>query len=357
MAEDINKEGNEEQDKSIFNRYLLLTAVLLLAACWIVVKMCITMFVEKDQWTTMAKELVRPTTTILPSRGNIYSNNMKLMATSVPRYYTYIDFKSDALQVDSFLYSKRNGVDSLSICLSRKFKDRTPAGYKAYLLRGLKSQSRQYPLVRHKISYSDFKELGQYPHFRLGRNPSGFYTKEQVQRERPFNTLAARTIGDIFGEIDSTGVTRGRNGLELQYDSLLRGKPGLKVKRRIGGRWTNVTLLEPEEGMDIRSTIDIDIQDITEKALRDMLKKIDAASGTAVVMEVATGEVKAITNLGRISEGKYNETMNHAVADETNRLHIQSRFHHGGIGRWSLPAAGLRRYRERYLYVQGTTYD
>lgn len=317
MAEDINKEGNEEQDKSIFNRYLLLTAVLLLAACWIVVKMCITMFVEKDQWTTMAKELVRPTTTILPSRGNIYSNNMKLMATSVPRYYTYIDFKSDALQVDSFLYSKRNGVDSLSICLSRKFKDRTPAGYKAYLLRGLKSQSRQYPLVRHKISYSDFKELGQYPHFRLGRNPSGFYTKEQVQRERPFNTLAARTIGDIFGEIDSTGVTRGRNGLELQYDSLLRGKPGLKVKRRIGGRWTNVTLLEPEEGMDIRSTIDIDIQDITEKALRDMLKKIDAASGTAVVMEVATGEVKAITNLGRISEGKYNETMNHAVADET----------------------------------------
>ena len=95
MAEDINKEGNEEQDKSIFNRYLLLTAVLLLAACWIVVKMCITMFVEKDQWTTMAKELVRPTTTILPSRGNIYSNNMKLMATSVPRYYTYIDFKSD----------------------------------------------------------------------------------------------------------------------------------------------------------------------------------------------------------------------------------------------------------------------
>lgn len=317
MAEDINKEGNEEQDKSIFNRYLLLTAVLLLAACWIVVKMCLTMFVEKDQWTTMAKELVRPTTTILPSRGNIYSNNMKLMATSVPRYYTYIDFKSDALQVDSFLYSKRNGVDSLSICLSRKFKDRTPAGYKAYLLRGLKSQSRQYPLVRHKISYSDFKELGQYPHFRLGRNPSGFYTKEQVQRERPFNTLAARTIGDIFGEIDSTGVTRGRNGLELQYDSLLRGKPGLKVKRRIGGRWTNVTLLEPEEGMDIRSTIDIDIQDITEKALRDMLKKIDAASGTAVVMEVATGEVKAITNLGRISEGKYNETMNHAVADET----------------------------------------
>ena len=89
------------------------------------------------------------------------------------------------------------------------------------------------------------------------------------------------------------------------------------MKSRIGGRWTNVTLLEPEEGMDIRSTIDIDIQDITEKALRDMLKKIDAASGTAVVMEVATGEVKAITNLGRISEGKYNETMNHAVADET----------------------------------------
>ena len=317
MAEEINKEKNKEQDKIIFNRYLVVTALLLLLACLIVFKMCMTIFVDKSHWVALAKEMVRPQETILPSRGNIYSNDMKLMATSVPRYYTYIDFKSEALKVDSFLASKRNGIDSLSICLSRKFRDRTPAGYKAYLLRGLKSKNRQYPLLREKISYSDLKEIQRFPHFRLGRNASGLYTNEMVERERPFKTLAARMIGDIYGEIDSTGVTKGMNGLELQYDSLLRGKPGISVKRRIAGRWTNVTLVEPEEGMDIRSTIDIGIQDITEKALRDMLKKTDAASGTAVVMEVETGEVKSMTNLGRKGEGRYGETMNYAVADET----------------------------------------
>ena len=123
-------------------------------------------------------------------------------------------------------------------------------------------------------------------------------------------------MGDIYGEIEAGGVTKGKNGLELQYDSLLRGEPGVSSVRRVGGGWTNVVEIEPVDGMDIRTTIDINIQDITEKSLVDMLKKIDAESGTAVVMEVATGEVKAITNMGRIREGAYAETKNHAVADE-----------------------------------------
>ena len=151
----------------------------------------------------------------------------------------------------------------------------------------------------------------------MNKYKNGFYVKEMVQREKPFGSLASRTIGDIYGEIDSTGVSKGKNGLELQYDSLLRGVPGVSSVKRIGGRWTNVTEVEPVDGMDIRSTIDINIQDITEKSLVDMLKSIDAASGTAVVMEVKTGEVKAITNMARIREGVYAETKNHAVADET----------------------------------------
>ena len=158
--------------------------------------------------------------------------------------------------------------------------------------------------------------MKKYPFLRLSRYKSGFYTKEMVQRQKPFGTLASRTIGDIYGEIEAGGVTKGKNGLELQYDSLLRGEPGVSSVRRVGGGWTNVVEIEPVDGMDIRTTIDINIQDITEKSLVDMLKKIDAESGTAVVMEVATGEVKAITNMGRIREGAYAETKNHAVADE-----------------------------------------
>ena len=113
----------------------------------------------------------------------------------------------------------------------------------------------------------------------------------------------------------------------------------------MNGQWTNVTEEEPIEGMDVYSTIDIDIQDLTEKSLVDMLKKIDAASGTAVVMEVATGEIKAITNMGRVREGVYAETMNHAVADETEPgSTFKGRFHYGGFRRWGVSA---RRYGGR----------
>ena len=184
-------------------------------------------------------------------------------------------------------------------------------------MKGLKSQSRQYAIFPGKVSYSDFKEIQKFPFFRLGRFRSGFYTKEMVQRQKPFGSLASRTIGDIYGEIEEGGVTKGKNGLELQYDSLLRGQAGISSVRRVGGGWTNVVEVEPVDGMDVRTTIDINIQDFTEKSLVDKLKEIDAESGTAVVMEVQTVEIKAITNMARIREGVYAETKNHAVADET----------------------------------------
>ena len=320
MAEEI--EPNEVTPKSnrILFCYFIVVLFLGLVAIGVLVRAFDTAFIEKEKWVKVAESQKRPNLLVAPGRGNIYSVDGKLMATSVPRYYTYIDFKAEGLNVDSFLHSKRNGVDSLSFYLSKKFKNRTPAGYKAHLLRGLnmKKNNRQYPLIEGRISYSDLKDIKKYPFLRLNRNKSGFYTKEMVQRQKPFGTLASRTIGDIYGEIDpTTGLTKGKNGLELQYDSLLRGEAGLSSVRRVGGAWTNVTEIEPVDGMDIRTTIDINIQDITEKSLVDMLKKIDAASGTAVVMEVETGEIKAITNMGRIREGVYGEEKNHAVADET----------------------------------------
>lgn len=322
MAENIEPNENEFAPKSsrILLSYFIVVLALGLVAVGVLMRAFDTAFVEKAKWEKVAESQQRPNHLVLPGRGNIYSSDGKLMATSVPRYYTYIDFQAQGLNPDSFLYSKRNGVDSLAVYLSRKFKDRTPAGYKSYLLRGfnMKKNNRQYPLVNGRISYSDLKEIKKYPFLRLNRNKSGFYTKEMVQRQKPFGTLASRTIGDIYGEIDQeSGLTKGKNGLELQYDSLLRGEAGMSSVRRVGGGWTNVIEVEPVDGMDVRTTIDINIQDITEKSLVDMLKNIDAASGTAVVMEVKTGEIKAITNMARIREGIYAETKNHAVADET----------------------------------------
>lgn len=327
MAEEnIQNDNNTRNNKRIFLYYFIVVVVLGLVAVGIVVRACDTAFVERAYWLKVAEKQKQPTRLINPTRGNLYSSDGQLMATSVPRYYLYFDFGADAFtdktkrwsSRDTLLQSRTNGIDSLSVYLSRKFKDHSPAGYKSYLLKGLKSKSRQFPIYHDKISYSDYKEIQKYPFLRLGRFRSGFYAKESATRQKPFGTLASRTIGDVFGDIDpTTGLTKGKNGLELQYDSLLRGHAGFGKLRRVGGGWTNVVEQEPVEGMDVKTTIDITIQDITEKAMLDMLKSIDAASGTAVVMEVKTGEIKAITNMGRIREGVYGEEKNHAVADET----------------------------------------
>lgn len=316
MAEE--KEPIRNMPKS--NRVLFSYFVVVLLLCFVAggILFCIfnTAFVERSKWLQVSESQKRPDRLVLPERGNIYSADGKLMATSVPRYYLYMDFRADGLKEDSLFRGKSNSLDSLSICLSRLLKDRSPAGYKEYLTGGWKSKSRQYLICRKQVSYSELKEIKNFPLFRLGANRSGFYYREMVHRDKPFGTLASRTIGDIYGEIESEGKTKGKNGLELQYDSLLRGEPGLNEVRRIYGRWTEVALVEPVQGMDLISTIDINIQDITEKSLVDKLKEIDAESGTAVVMEVSTGEVKAITNMERIQQGVYTETKNHAVADE-----------------------------------------
>ena len=325
MSEENEPKEIEPKGSRILFCYFVVVLLLGLVAVGILFRAFDTAFVERDKWMKVAESQKRPNRLVLPGRGNIYSSDGKLMATSVPRYYMYIDFKADAYTpakdakynwLDTFKTSKKDGVDSLAFYLSRKLKDRTPAGYKAYLLKGLSGKSRQFPIYAGKVSYSDLKEIRKFPFLRLGRYKSGFYTKEMVQRQKPFGTLASRTIGDIYGEIEEGGTTKGKNGLELQYDSLLRGQAGLSSVRRVGGGWTNVIEVDPVDGMDIRTTIDINIQDITEKSLVDKLKAIDAESGTAVVMEVETGEIKAITNMGRIREGVYGETKNHAVADE-----------------------------------------
>ncbi|MDR1981415.1 MAG: transpeptidase family protein [Tannerellaceae bacterium] len=316
MATGNESKETDTRNNSILFRYSIVVVLLLgLVVSGIVYNAIRTAFVEKDKWIALAETQKRPDRLILPCRGNIYSADDKLMATSVPLYYMYMDFRAEGFDAETFLSSKEKGIDSLSVYLSRKLKDRTPAGYRAHLKRGLDSKSRRYRIYDKQVSYSDLKEIRTFPFLNQSRYKSGFYTLEQVKRQRPFGMLALRTVGDVYGYIDSTGLTKGRSGLELQYDTLLHGVPGVTSVQRVGGGWTNVVEIDPIDGMDIRTTIDIEIQDITEKSLVDMLKRLDAESGTAVVMEVKTGEVKAITNMGRIRKGVYYETQNHAVAD------------------------------------------
>ncbi|MDR3137354.1 MAG: transpeptidase family protein [Tannerellaceae bacterium] len=300
----------------ILSCYFITVILLGLVAFAIVFKAAQTALVEHDKWIQVAQTLQRPDRTVHPTRGNIYSHDGKLMAVSIPSYYLYIDFRADGFRRDSFLHSPANGIDSLALRLAHTLNDRSPNAYRAHLLNGFHQANRQFLISPQRVSYAQLKLIRSFPFLRLGRMRSGFYTRELAQRQKPFGTLASRTIGDIYAERGADGFTRGKNGLELHYDSLLRGEPGLSSVRRVGNAWTNVTEIEPLNGFDIHTTIDIRIQDIAEKALLDKLQAIDAESGTAIVMDVPSGEIKAITNLDRLAPGLYAEAHNHAVADE-----------------------------------------
>ena len=192
MSEQEKDRANEQaarkaKDGQILTRYFIIVVLLAPLAAGILFLTFKTAFIEKAKWNKVAESRKKPNRLVNPTRGNIYSADGKLMATSVPRYYLYIDFKAAGfhapsprggkkeINIDTFMRSRKNGIDSLAFYLSRKLKNRTAAGYRAYLLRGLRQGSRQYPLYENRLSYADVKEIRDYPFFRFGRNVSGLY--------------------------------------------------------------------------------------------------------------------------------------------------------------------------------------
>lgn len=279
-------------------------------------------YVEGSAWRELGrKETVKKDREVRPNRGNIYADDGRLLATSEPLYGVYMDFMSEGIKEDTLM----KYVTPLSQALAKKFPDRSAAQYKKVILDGwnlsrkelaqiaknkedgvdkkVRIRSRYIRIVRPDINYVDLKELKTFPFFNQRSNRSGLFTEEKTMRKKPFGRLAGRTVGSIYKDIDQGGSS----GIELKYDSLLRGVPGLKTRQRVQGRWIDVILEEPVDGYDIKTTLNVDIQDLAEKALYDKLVETKAESGVAIVMEVETGEIKAMTNLDRLSEGVYAE--------------------------------------------------
>lgn len=259
---------------------------------------------ERQRWLALSDSLrrVNRELEIEPTRGNIYSDEGLLMASTVPDYFLSIDFQTPALR-DKGGKLFRDNLDSLAICLSIKFKDKTPTEYRNYLMQGYLSKQRNFPLNKIKISHVDYKEIKQFPLFRLGIR-SGLIAKKRVKRIKPYGSLAAITIGDLFGEKNKGA----KYGIEAAYDQYLRGKPGKAHFERKAGANILVPNQEPENGADIMSTINVEMQDIAEKALRERLATLNADLGCVVLMETKTGQVKACVNLKREDEGVYRET-------------------------------------------------
>ena len=267
--------------------------------------------VEREKWLSLGKKNNKTDIIVRPNRGNIYSADGRLMASSIPTYYVYMDLRVPALKEKNGILFKEN-IDSLSYYLSEYFKNKSKAEYKRDLTQAYNQGKGEYAFYKERISYAQLKELKKFPLFRLGRNKSGLLTKEMFRRVKPFSTLASRTIGDIYAD-ETKG---GKNGLELSFDSILQGTPGISSRRKVANKWEEIVEVPPVEGMDITTTIDVDMQDIAEKALVDKLTEIEAQTGYAILMETKTGEIKAIVNMQRNADGTYSENKNGVVSDK-----------------------------------------
>lgn len=280
-------------------------------------------FVEGDRWAELKETQKRDSIIVSPTRGNIYSDNGTLMAASVPQYALYMDFKVwldpkirgkkelETKARTSYRDTLEKYIRPLSKSLSELMGDKTPAEYETHIRKGFQSGSREYLLSKKRISYFEWKEINRMPFFEKGRNRSGLYTKKYLSRQKMAGSLAVRTIGDVYPDLTKGG----RYGLELKYDSLLRGIPGVCSREKIAGKYRDVIQVEPVNGWDLHTTINLEMQDIVETALMNMLIDVNAESGTAILMEVATGRIKAISNLGKSASGRYGETQNYAVSD------------------------------------------
>ncbi len=290
-------------------RVSLIYLVMFLFGLTIIGKVFWLQALDRGNWEKQASSL--KLFDIDPSRGNIYASDGRLLASSVPFFNIRMDFKSDAFTDEIF----NDNVDSLSICLSKFFGGKSKEQYKKELIQARKQGKRGY-LVKRNVTYAQIKEVKKFPLYRLGRYKSGVIYEQVNKRKQPHGELAKRTIGYTMNG-DYGNVV----GLEGAFDSELKGVKGKQLRRKVsGGTWIPVgekNEIDPENGNDIVTTIDINIQDVANSALEKQLSIHEAHHGCAVLMEVGTGDVKAIVNLVRDKNGNYKEDYNYAIGEST----------------------------------------
>lgn len=297
--------------KSIVNRFTIVYLVIAVAFVAAGLRMLCIVTIERAEWMEQVDKLQKKDRDIIPERGNLYDADGQLITATVPYYRLYMDLGVSFYKSEKGRKFYYENIDSLSICLSRKFGDKSAREYRAMIDAAFAKGNRRLRLYPKRVSYIDMMEVKQFPLFRIGRNKSGFFTEESFNRENLYGSLANRTLGDIYG---SDG--RGQYGLELRYDSLLAGEKGRAKGHLVGkGNWVFVEEKPAKRGADIYTTIDIEMQDICETVLREKLDVIKAKNACLVLMEVKTGEIKSMVNLQRASDGSYFEGWNMAVAD------------------------------------------
>lgn len=295
--------------KQLRARANMVYIVMVLFALAISVRLFTIQIVEGEQWRAKAEHVATTYRIVQPDRGHIYSEDGRLLATSVPEYDVRMDMIPDGLSEEVF----SSKVDSLAIRLAQLFGDRTSVEYKRDLVDARKRKER-YHLVKRRADHAQVQQLRGFPIFNLGRYRGGLVTEKRTVRVHPFGRLGERTVGYMLR--DSTTI-----GLENGYDEYLKGVTGRRLERRLtGGVWMPIDDgegVDPVEGSDIHTTIDINLQDVADDALEEQLVKHGAVYGCVIVMEVATGYIKAASNLMLYKDSTYSEAQNFAVGEST----------------------------------------
>ena len=299
---------NKFDVKKIMPRYRAISLVMIILAVCVVGKSLYIMTAKRDYWMKVAERQKRDSVTVKPNRGNILSCTGQLLASSLPEFKIYMDFVALKEAKSDSLWDVK--VDSICNGLHKIFPDKSAAEFKQHLSEGKAKMKRHWAIYNERINYNTFCEVKDLPMFKLNSNKSGFHWEKFNARQRSYGSLAGRTIGAMYGAKDTA-----RFGLELSYDSILRGTNGIVHRRKVRNKFLDITDTPPIDGADIVTTLDVSMQDLAERSVINELKEINGNVGVAIVMEVKTGDIKAIVNMEKCFDGQYREIHNHAVSD------------------------------------------
>ena len=295
--------------KNIITRLYIVSFFMLVFASSIIFKLIDIQFTNGDYYRELSENRVFKSIEIPANRGNIYSEKGRLLATSVPKY----DIRFDALAPTENNFNEY--VEELSIKLGENFNKSSE--YYIKTLTNARVNKNRYLLIARNLGYLEYMKIKNFPLFRLGSFKGGIITEQYTKRDYPIGGVAQRTVGyeryDDFGNVTRPGID---GAFGPKY---LKGENGSRLSQKIGkGQWKPVedfNQKEPRDGYDIYTTINIEIQDVAHFALLEQLEYYEADHGSVIVMETSTGEIRAISNLGRTSEGKYYEKLNYAIGE------------------------------------------
>ena len=297
-----------EDNKNIILRIYIVAVVIFLMALAIVFKITNIQWVEGDSLRKLAKERSIRNFVIPANKGNIYSSDGSLLATSIPNYT--IRFDAMAPDAKDFKKNIKPLSDSLGVLFNK------PSSFFQLELTSARTNKNRFYLLARDLSYTEYMRIKSFPLFKLGIYKGGIIIEQKTVRKHPIGEIAQRTIG--YERITPEGLPDGK-GIEWAFRKYLNGKDGKVLKQKIAkGQWKpirDVNEVEPQDGYDVISTIDVYIQDIAHHSLLEQLEKYKAEHGCVVVMETKTGYIKAISNLGKSADGTYSETTNYAITE------------------------------------------